>query len=125
MHTVVETSVFAADCKEVGLTEDERLEITLALATNPKLGDIMPNTGGARKWRFARPGMGKRGGCRVVSYFGGDEVPVFLLGIFAKGDRVDMSMAEKREMKRALEGLADDYRASMQSKVTWLVESSG
>jgi hypothetical protein len=37
-------------------------------------------------------------------------VPVFLLNVFAKGDRVDLSQAERNELRKALAGLADDYR---------------
>jgi hypothetical protein len=49
------------------------------ISTDPKAGDVMVGTGGARKLRFGVSGTGKRGGVRTVHYFGGDDVPVFML----------------------------------------------
>jgi hypothetical protein len=50
----------------------------------PKAGDVLVGTGGARKLRFAASGTGKRGGVRTVHYFGGDDVPVFMLAVIKK-----------------------------------------
>jgi mRNA-degrading endonuclease RelE of RelBE toxin-antitoxin system len=57
-------------------------------------GDTIEGTGGARKVRFAGCGQGKRGGYRVISYFDGDDVLVFLLtcsrsGGATPGERAD------------------------------------
>jgi hypothetical protein len=60
--------------------------------------------------RFAGRGKGKSGGYRVITFYSGRDVPVFLLNVFAKGDRVDLSQAERNELRKALAGLADDYR---------------
>jgi len=54
---------------------------------------------------------------RVITYYGGDDIPVFLLNVFAKGDRVDLSQAERNELRKELEGLAADYRRGVQSYV--------
>lgn len=76
------------------------------------MGDVIPGTGGARKVRFVGRGKGKSGGFRVITYFAGTDLPVFLLTLFAKGERVDLTQAERNEMRRELAGLADDYRGS-------------
>ena len=47
----------------------------------------MPGTGGYRKLRFARPGMGKRGGARVIYLYGGENLPIFLITVYAKSER--------------------------------------
>jgi hypothetical protein len=52
-----------------------------------------------------------------------EDVPVFLLGLLVKGERVNMSMAEKRELKRVLATIASSYRANLKSKVAPLVET--
>jgi len=88
------------------------------LSGNPMLGDVMPGTGGARKFRVAGRGKGKSGGYRVISYFGGDDVPVFLLGVLSKGERANLTKAEQNEVRKELSGLASDYRASVRSKAT-------
>ncbi len=71
---------------------------------------MIKGTGGARKVRFGGRGKGKSGGYRVIAYYGGDDIPVFLLNVFAKGDKVDLSKSELNELRKELEGLAEDYR---------------
>jgi len=46
----------------------------------------------------------------VITFYSGQDIPVFLLNVFAKGDRVDLSQAERNEMRKELSGLAEDYR---------------
>src|SRR5580693_8545328 len=70
----------------------------------------MPGTGGARKVRFARPGEGKRGGYRIITFFSGADVPVFLLSVFAKNEKSDLSKDEKSELKKLLQVLPETYR---------------
>lgn len=113
MHSVVETEVFARSCRRAGLGDDEKSEIIEALAADPTAGDLIVGTGGARKLRFPAPGRGKRGGYRVVTYYCAEDVPVFLMDIFVKGERVDLSQAERNELKKILRTVADDYRGSV------------
>ena len=110
MHVVIETPDYLADAKAAGLTEADRQKIILTLAANPMAGDEIPGTGGARKVRFAGRGKGKSGGFRVITFYSGADVPVFLLNVFAKGDRIDLSQAERSELRKELAGLAADYR---------------
>ncbi|HQT63431.1 MAG: addiction module toxin RelE [Acidocella sp. 20-57-95] len=117
MHSVIETPTYLADAKDAGLTETERKVVILKLAANPMAGDEIPGTGGARKLRFAGRGKGKSGGYRVITFYSGDDVPVFLLNVFAKGDRVDLSQAERNELRKELAGLAADYRKGVRSNV--------
>jgi hypothetical protein len=110
VHTVVHTSVFIADCQHAGLSNDEIEAITAAIAADPQAGDLIPGTGGARKRRFAGRGKGKSGGYRTVSYFGGDDVPVVILTLINKGERADMTMAQRNAMQKDLARYAADYR---------------
>ena len=64
------------------LTDAERLALVDHLAANPTAGDLMEGTGGARKVRWGARGKGKRGGARVISFYGGPGLPVFLLTLF-------------------------------------------
>ena len=89
-----------------------------AISAEPTKGDLMAETGGARKIRFAGRGKGKSGGYRVVTYFGGSDIPVFLLGLFSKGEKDNLSKAERNELRKELAGLAADYRASVRKRVT-------
>lgn len=115
MHSVIETPSFLQDVRTAGLSEEDRQVIVQTISENPLVGDLMPGTGGARKLRFAAPGKGKRGGYRTVHYYAGDDVPVFLLAVLKKGERSDLSQAEKNALRKELGSLAADYRASVKS----------
>lgn len=67
MLTVIKTSVFIKYAKPIW-ADDERIEFINWIAINPLAGDVIPNSGGCRKVRWSRQGMGKRGGVRVI-YF--------------------------------------------------------
>ena len=110
MHSVVETPTYLADAKDAGMNSDEREAVVLFLSANPQAGDMMPGTGGARKFRFKRPGTGKSGGYRIISFYAGQDVPVFLLNIYAKGDRSNLSKAEQNTLRSILSSMADIYR---------------
>src|SRR5271156_6018130 len=117
MHAAIETPDFLADAKTAGISDEERNRIVNALARDPTAGDAIPGTGGARKVRFPGRGKGKRGGCRVISFYAGEDVPLFLLNVFAKGDRVDLSQAERNTLRRELAELAEDYRQGVRRHV--------
>ncbi len=70
----------------------------------------MAGTGGARKLRFKRPGTGKSGGYRIIYYHAGEDIPLFLLNVFTKGDRSNLSRAEQNTLRAILSDLADTYR---------------
>lgn len=72
------------------------------IAANPDAGDIMPWCGGARKLRVARPGGGKSSGYRVISYFAGENVPVFLLTVFPKNMKSNLTKAEQNAFSKAV-----------------------
>ena len=116
-QAVIETPDYLADAEDAGLSRAEREGIVVFLSKSPKAGDLIPGSGGARKVRFAGRGKGKSGGYRVITYFGGDDIPVFLLNIFAKGDRVNLSKAEVNELRQELHGLAEDYRKGVKRRV--------
>jgi mRNA-degrading endonuclease RelE of RelBE toxin-antitoxin system len=66
--TVVETPFFLR--KAAGLlTDDERDQITAFVGANPEAGDIIPESGGVRKLRWAAKGKGRNGGVRIIYYF--------------------------------------------------------
>ena len=116
MHAVVETHAFRRACVAAGVTEAELFAIVDTLAANPRSGDLMEGTGGARKLRVAARGKGKSGGYRVITFFAARDVPVFLLDVFAKGEKVNLSKAERNELKAILGQLADEWRVSARTK---------
>ena len=67
MLTIVETPVFQRLASDVW-DEEELDAFKVWLASDPLVGDVVPGSGGLRKVRWSRAGMGKRGGARVIYY---------------------------------------------------------
>ncbi len=93
-------------------SEAEREEIVLTIAANPEAGGLMPGTGGYRKLRFARPGMGKRGGARVIYLYGGEDFPIFLITVYAKSEKGNLSKAEENALAKMAKSFFADYRGT-------------
>lgn len=99
MHTVVETPPDLRAAKACGLSQTEMLAIVDRIAEEPACGEELAGTGGFRKLRVAGRGKGKSGGYRVVTFFSGGFMPVYLITIFSKGTKPDLSRAEQNELK--------------------------
>jgi len=110
MQTVIETPEFRRCAKSLKVTSDELFEIISYLADNPKAGDEMAGTGGARKVRFSRSGTGKSSGYRVITFYSGDDMPVFLLSMFAKSQKINLTQGEKNILKQVLNELVEQYK---------------
>jgi hypothetical protein len=98
--TVAETAVFIRQAGELW-TDDERFEFVDFIARNPWAGDLIPASGGIRKVRWGRRGSGKRGGVRIIYFYHDPAMPLYLLMIYAKARRDDLSP----EARRTVQGL--------------------
>lgn len=83
MYTVVETPLFSRLWPDYW-SEDERSEFAAFLSLNPEAGDVVPGSGGCRKLRWSRAGIGKRGGVRVIYFNRLPDGIIVLLLIYAK-----------------------------------------
>jgi len=93
MQTVIETPTFTKQVDKIW-SEDERLSFIDYIVQNPMVGDVIPNTDGARKLRWTVKGTGKRGGVRVV-YFNQDaEGVIYLVAIYQKSDKTNITGKE-------------------------------
>lgn len=99
MQSVIETVAYLSAAKDAGMTEDERVAAVDLVATSPESGDVIQGTGGVRKARFAGRGKGKSGGYRIVWYFGGDDIPLFLLTVFSKGEKANLTQGERNALR--------------------------
>ena len=82
------------------MSEKEREAVVELLAASPEIGDLIPGTGGLRKVRIPLAGRGKRGGARVVYYYHDATLPIYLLLVYAKNERDDLSSAQKVVLQR-------------------------
>lgn len=111
MHALIQTEDYQADVKTAGVSDDELAAIEATISANPEIGEVIVGTGGARKVRIGGKGKGKSGGYRVFFYYAAVDVPIFLLRIISKGQRANITKAERNGIRDVLSTLADDYRA--------------
>ncbi|MGA2292087.1 type II toxin-antitoxin system RelE/ParE family toxin [Bradyrhizobium sp.] len=97
--TVAETPLFVRQADDVW-DNDERTAFVNFIASNPEAGDVIPDTGGVRKVRWSRSGAGKRGGVRVIYYYHDASLPLYLLLVYAKARREDLTPDEKRMARK-------------------------
>jgi len=107
--TVVETEEFLDHSRAV-LTRGERDALVAHLGASPESGQLVPGTGGVRKIRWAAKGQGKRGGARAIYYYYNRSIPLFLLDIYAKNEKANLSEADKRSLRQLLPVLVLRYR---------------
>ena len=100
MQGIIETPAYLRAADQAGMTDGERESAIVTIAKNPLIGDEIRETGGCRKVRVAGRGKGKSGGYRVITYYGGRDVPVFLLTVFSKGQRADLTQNERNGLAK-------------------------
>jgi hypothetical protein len=97
--TVAETPLFVRQAEAVW-DESEREAFVDFIASNPDAGDLIPETGGVRKVRWARTGTGKRGGARVIYFYHDADRPLYLLMVYAKARRENLTADEKKAVRK-------------------------
>jgi hypothetical protein len=53
--------------------------------------------------------MGKRGGSRVIYIYRSSEHPVFLVKVYAKNEKENLTMSERRVLKNFADTIFDTY----------------
>ena len=97
--SVAETPLFIRQSQDIW-DDAEREDFVDFIARNPEEGDLIPETGGVRKIRWARPGSGKRGGARVIYFYHSGDRPLYLLMVYAKARQGNLSADEKKIVRK-------------------------
>jgi len=80
------------------------------IARNREAGERIPGTGGLRKVRWSRQGMGKSGGARVIYYYDNVSAPLYLLTVYAKAQQDDLSAREKAAFRKLVQVLKSELK---------------
>jgi hypothetical protein len=107
--TVVEAQRFLISARKI-MDDAEREELVGHLAFHPSAGAVIPGTGGVRKLRWALEGRGKRGGARLIYFYYDDDMPLFLLDIYAKNERTDLTQRERNELRSATQLIVASHK---------------
>lgn len=87
------------------LSDDELREMQEYLCAHLDTGDVIRGTGGVRKMRWTRAGMGKSGGVRVWYLPLTDKGRIHLIVIYPKSEEDNLSRAERNAIKTFVEQL--------------------
>lgn len=92
--------------------------LQLELMQNPEKGDPMPGCGGLRKVRTADPsrGKGKRGGARVIYLYVPEVKWFFMLDIYGKDEKDDLTASEKKFLLQLVNELKMQARMATSRK---------
>jgi hypothetical protein len=89
---------------------EEVEELIDFIAINPKAGVVIPGTGGIRKLRWRRAGMGKRGGARVIYFYYDGSMPVLMFLAYAKGASEDITPQQRKRLTAIAREYVAGYR---------------
>jgi len=103
MYTVTETDDFVAFASKIWDTQ-EREEFIVWIAAHALDGDVIPGSGGLRKVRWSRAGMGKQGGTRVIYYNRLANGDIVLLMAYTKAKFDNIRPEILRKLKEKIDG---------------------
>jgi hypothetical protein len=99
---IVETPIFSQQVIEL-LTDDEYRLLQAKLLETPELGQLIPGSGGLRKVRWGAKGQGKRGGVRTIYYVAVTEDRLYMVYMYSKSERSDLTHAQYRILRKLIE----------------------
>lgn len=102
MFTFIESTPFER-ARDVYLDDDEYAELQLFMMGNPEAGRVIPGSGGVRKLRWKRKGMGKRGGLRVIYFVRYQPNEFWMLTLYAKAKQENVPAHILKQLKEAFE----------------------
>ncbi len=112
LQVVLETPEFI---KQAGTCMDQQAKESFInyIAKNPCVGDLIPDTGSARKVRWAsNMNQGKSGGARIIYFYYNQDMPIFLFTAYGKNQRANLSMNEKNSLKKIIKLIVQSYRGN-------------
>ena len=102
MFTFIESAVFERVCA-LFLDDDEYSELQQFMMERPDAGNLVPGSGGVRKLRWKRKGMGKRGGLRVIYYVRYQPNEFWMLNLYAKAKQENVPAHVLKQLKETFE----------------------
>lgn len=98
--TFIETSIFSKALKDL-FDDDDYRKMQIELLNNPQKGDLIQGTGGLRKLRFGR-NSGKSSGVRVLYYYADEYGRIYLIALYPKSVKDNITDTEKAVFKKLL-----------------------
>lgn len=101
-YTFIQPASFSSDWARLGLTDDDLRALENEVMARPDAGAVMAGTGGLRKVRYAPPSWrtGKSGALRVCYVVFPNFGVCYLVALFPKNERANLSAADKAMWRR-------------------------
>lgn len=103
---LVATRVYERRAKKL-LSGPAREAAELSIAVAPERWPVVAGTGGCRKARAAIDGRGKRGGARIVYFFATVAGRIYLLDVYAKNEKEELSHDDKQALRTIVRALGE------------------
>jgi hypothetical protein len=104
------TEFFDLYWNKLKLTDDDLKDFQNFLLENPERGDIIKGTGGARKVRWKLSNKGKSGGIRCIYIDFDIYKTIYLLIVYPKSTKDNLTEKEKQNLKKLVKELADSMK---------------
>ncbi len=99
----VYTEPFRKCWNAMGLREDDLRLLEDMLLKDPKMGDVIEGTGGARKLRIRIDGRGKSGGGRVIYLDVFEKEHLYFLFAYPKNVQENLTPEQKKAIQKMIE----------------------
>lgn len=102
-RTFIQTKEFSKNWDKLGFNDSDLRRLEEELIHNPTAFPVVQGTGGLRKMRLAFENRGKRGGVRVCYVDFLVEETIYLITVYPKNEKDNLSDAECHEIKKMIE----------------------
>lgn len=102
-RTFIQTDEFIKNWERLGLTDDDLRRLELEIMKNPQVGPVIQGTGKLRKMQFAFENKGKSGSSRVCYVDFLIHETVYLITVYPKNEKDNLSKAERNEIKKFID----------------------
>lgn len=100
----IETPTFTRQVTQL-LSDEEYRQVQNTLVEDPECGDLIKGGGGIRKVRHAVQGRGKSGGVRAIYYWVKDRYQIYMLVVYPKSKKDDLSDQETAILRELVKEL--------------------
>lgn len=107
-RTFIEVPTFTKKWFELGLSEQDLINLQNLLLSDPKAGDVIKGTGGLRKIRINYNEHGKRGGARVLYVDIEIKETIYFINVYSKNEKDDITELEKKAYKAVIRLLKEE-----------------
>ena len=109
-RTFIEVPLFTKRWAEIGLADDDLIQLQIMLLKDPESGPVIEGTGGIRKVRFPLENRGKSGSVRVCYTDFADYEVTYLITAFTKKEQENLTDDEKKVLRKLVKSLRDAER---------------